>query len=105
LSYSTVSGDGLYLRLSEISDFSQDAWAPARPELVESNRPADLPRPPGLDLAVVTRGEVAFVSVGNLQSPWLPVPYPASRLTGLVGEWRWVPQSLTVASNGSLAAG
>lgn len=105
LTYSTVSGAGLYLRLSEISDFGPDEWVVERPVIEESNRPADLPRPPGLDRGVTTKREVAFVHVGNLHSPWLPVPYAASRVVGLTGEWRWVPESLTVASNGSLAAG
>lgn len=105
LTYSTVSGDGMYLRLSEIADFAGETWGAQRPVLEESNRPADFPRPPGLDRGVSTQRDVAFVHVGNLQSPWLPVPYAASRIVGLQGEWRWVPGSLTVASNGSLAAG
>lgn len=105
LTYSTVSGDGLYLRLTEIVDFTGEEWESERPVLAPERRPADLPRAPGLDLGVSTRAEVGFVRVGNLQSPWLPMPYPASRVTGLVGEWRWVPESFTFASNGSLAAG
>lgn len=105
LTYSTVSGEGYYLRLSEISDFTGDSWQPERPELLTERRPVDLPRASGLDRAVPTRPEVGYVHVGNLQSPWLPVPYPARSIVGLSGDWKWVPESFTIASNGSLAAG
>ncbi|MBX3094356.1 MAG: transglutaminase domain-containing protein [Cryobacterium sp.] len=105
LSYSTVSGEGYYLRLSEISDFAGDSWQPERPELLTERRPVDLPRASGLDRVVPTRPEVGYIHVGNLQSPWLPVPYPARSIVGLAGDWKWVPESFTIASNGSLAAG
>src|SRR5690606_38188535 len=83
LTYSTVSGKGYYLRLSEISDFSGDSWQPERPELLTERRPVDLPRASGLDRLVPTSPEVGYIHVGNLQSPWLPVPYPARSIVGL----------------------
>src|SRR5690606_20020608 len=80
-------------------------WQPERPELLTERRPVDLPRASGLDRLVATSPEVGYIHVGNLQSPWLPVPYPARSIVGLSGDWKWVPESFTIASNGSLAAG
>lgn len=103
LSYSTVSGKPEYLRLTEISSFSGQQWGPERPMLDPDNRPVDFPRPPGLVSGVSTTNEVSYIQVDNLLSPWLPVPYPATRITGLTGGWSFVPESFTVASNDSLA--
>jgi transglutaminase-like putative cysteine protease len=105
LSYSTVSGKPEYLRLVVVSDFFSNSWGPNQPALDQDNRPVDLPRPPGLAVGVTTEREVSYIHVANLLSPWLPVPYPASSITGLTGSWQYIPDSLTVASNLSLARG
>lgn len=105
LSYSTVSGAPEYLRLVVVSDFFSNNWGPNQPSLNPDNRPVDLPKPPGLAVGVTTEREVSYIHVANLLSPWLPVPYPASSITGLTGSWQYVPDSLTVASNLSLARG
>ncbi len=103
LSYSTVSGKPEYLRLTEISSFSGQQWGPERPMLDPDNRPVDFPRPPGLSAGISTTNEVSYIQVDNLLSPWLPIPYPATKITGLTGGWSFVPESFTVASNDTLA--
>jgi transglutaminase-like putative cysteine protease len=105
LTYSTVSGQPEYLRLVEVSDFFSKDWGPSQPFLDPAHRPVDFPRPPGLAVGVSTGNEVTYVHVANLQSPWLPVPYPASSITGLAGSWQYLPDSFTVASNLTLARG
>ncbi|WP_168626582.1 DUF3488 and transglutaminase-like domain-containing protein [Cryobacterium sp. BB307] len=105
LSYTTASNKPYYLRLTTISDFSQDGWGPEQPVLDRSNRPHTIPRPSGLQADVRVREEVGFISVGNLASPWLPVPYPISSVTQLNGDWLWDKDTLTVASNTDLAIG
>lgn len=105
LSYTTGSGKPYYLRLTTISDFSQHGWGPEQPVLDPSNRPHTVPLPSGLDPDVAVREEVGFISVGNLASPWLPVPYPISSVTQLTGDWLWDKDTLTVASNTDLAIG
>src|SRR5690606_10769862 len=52
LSYSTVTGYSLYLRLNVITDLTAATWQPDPPELAWANRPADVARAPGLDRAV-----------------------------------------------------
>ncbi len=105
LTYSTVSGKADYLRLTEVSDFFGSEWGPTQPALDTKNRPVDFPRPPGLAVGVSTEREVTYFHVANLLSPWLPVPYPATSITGLTGSWQYLPASFTVASNVSLARG
>ncbi|MEO7146413.1 MAG: DUF3488 and transglutaminase-like domain-containing protein [Terrimesophilobacter sp.] len=105
LTYSTVSGTPHYLRLVEVSNFFSLNWGPTQPALDVDNRPVEFPRPPGLGVGVTTWREVSYLHVANLLSPWLPVPYPASSITGLEGSWQYVPDSFTVASNRTLARG
>lgn len=103
LTYSTVSGQPEYLRLVEVSDFSRRDWGPGQPDLEPQNRPVAFPRPPGLSSEISTRPEVTYVRVANFLSPWLPVPYAASKVTGLEGSWQFIPSSFTVASTTTLA--
>ncbi len=105
LTYSTVSGRAGYLRLVEVTNFFSSQWGPTQPALDPENRPVDFPRPPGLAVGVSTDAEVTYLHVANLLSPWLPVPYPATSITGLTGSWQYLPASFTVASNLSLAHG
>lgn len=105
LTYSTVSGRPEYLRLVEVSDFFDNEWGPSQPHLDPENRPVAMPRPPGLAVGISTENEVSYVHVANLLSPWLPMPYPASSVTGLTGSWQYLPDSFTVASNLTLARG
>ncbi|MEO7348836.1 MAG: DUF3488 and transglutaminase-like domain-containing protein [Terrimesophilobacter sp.] len=105
LTYSTVSGKPEYLRLAEISDFSGQDWGPGQPVLDNQNRPVAFPRAPGVSSRVTTAREVTYVHVANLASPWLPLPYAPSAVTGLQGSWQFLPESFTVASNHDLARG
>jgi transglutaminase-like putative cysteine protease len=105
LTYSTVSNQPEYLRMVEVSNFYSSTWGPAQPTLDPNNRPVEFPRPPGLGVEVSTEREVSYIHVANLLSPWLPVPYPSSSITGLQGSWQYLPDSFTVASNATLARG
>ena len=105
LTYSTLSNDPHYLRLTTVQDFSGTDWGPSEPSLDSADTPVQFGDPPGLSSQVPTDREISYVNVANLWSPWLPVPYPTMRVTGLTGKWLWDPESLTVASNNSLARG
>src|SRR5690606_29903801 len=39
--------------------------------------------------------------IEDLQSTYLPVPYPATRITGLNGDWQWLLAGGTVRSTGA----
>lgn len=98
LVYTTVTGDPHYLRLVTLEKFSGTAWVPDSPKQKHSNTVTSFARPVGLSSKVVTTKETTTISVGNFTSPWLPVPYPTSQISGLSGDWYWESGSLAVSS-------
>lgn len=105
LTYTTVSGDDYSLRLVTLRNFSGKDWSPDAPASNPANSPGRLPAPPGLAPGVATTNEISYLRVQNLVSPWLPVPYPTSRVTGLSGHWSWQPKDLSIASTDSVTRG
>src|SRR5690606_19794107 len=93
------------LRMSEISDFTGATWGPERPVLDRRNSIRDMPLPPGLGADVPQSIDFTRVDTGALVSNWLPLPYPVTTITGVKGTWRWVPQSLSVASSNTTTQG
>jgi hypothetical protein len=98
LVYSTVTGDSHYLRLVTLEKFSGAAWIPDAPKQNRSNTVASFARPAGLSSKVATTKETTDISISNFTSPWLPVPYPTSEISGLSGDWYWESGSLAVSS-------
>ena len=45
-----------------------------------------------------TAKDQVFITVDGLTSPWLPLPYPTSRVGGLEGTWYWDSDGLAVRS-------
>ena len=43
---------------------------------------------------------ITDVSIQNLASTWLPMPFPAVGVTGLDGDWSTVADNRTVISDG-----
>jgi len=104
LTYSTSSSAPVQLRLATIRDFSGADWGPgAYPD--PRNRLTAFDAPPGLAADVPRRTQYTDVEVGNLLTPWLPAPYPATRITGLTGSWSWQTADLAVYGDRTLAAG
>lgn len=98
LSYNTRSGSGRYLRLVSLQNFTAETWEPDPPVIDERNRPSQVGDPPGLASDVAVEDETTWVDVNNLGSPWLPVPYPTTRVSGLAGNWYWDAEALTFTS-------
>ncbi|MCC6270599.1 MAG: transglutaminase domain-containing protein [Microbacteriaceae bacterium] len=105
LTYRTQSGDPAYLRLVSLQNFHSDTWEPDPPTIDRDNSPQSVGDPPGLSAAVSTEAETTWVEVGNLGSPWLPVPYPATMVSGLRGDWFWDARDLTFTSPHRTARG
>ena len=57
-----------------------------------------LPQPDGLSAAVETSEHPIDVTIDEVRTTWLPVPYPTARIEGLDGSWFWDEGSLTVRS-------
>lgn len=105
LTYSTQSGDPTYLRLVSLQNFLAERWEPDPPTIDRAHGPRVVGEPPGLGVDVATDVEITRVEVSNLGSPWLPVPYPATTISGLKGDWFWDAQDLTFSSPNRAAGG
>ena len=55
-----------------------------------------MPRPDGLSRAVEADEHPIDVTIDEVRTTWLPVPYPTTRVDGLRGSWFWDDGSLTV---------
>jgi transglutaminase-like putative cysteine protease len=98
LTYSTLSGDPTYLRLVSLQNFTAETWEPDPPTIDRNNVPSAVGPPPGLAQDVRADSETTWVDVSNLGSPWLPVPYPVTGVSGLRGDWFWDADDLTFTS-------
>lgn len=76
----------LYLRAVTLDEFNGVEWKAARREVRKFE--GDFPDAPGLTATVETSPvETAVNAFENMQSDYLPMPYPATRLT-VEGAWR-----------------
>lgn len=98
LTYNTQSGSAHYLRLVSLQNFTAETWEPDPPVIDEQNLPSRVGAPPGLAADVAVEDETTWIDVNNLGSPWLPVPYPATSVSGLAGNWFWDAEALTFTS-------
>jgi len=105
LTYSTSSGESVYLRLATLDRFDGRQWQPADVTPPSSHKVDQFPAPAGLLPAVDRTSLTAKVQVGGITGRWLPVPYPASRIDGLSGDWRYVDGGLSVRSQDTNAGG
>jgi len=87
-----------YLRAVTLSSFDGSVWQPDRADTV--NVPADGPvfAAPPIDADIAVAQYTTDISVGELDSPWLPVPSPATTVTGLQGDWLGMPDNRTIVS-------
>ena len=98
LTYRTRSGNAEYLRIVNVDNFTGSNWSPSKPAPDRSHSINQIGAPPGLSGEVKTTRETSRISVKGLTSPWLPLPYPTSRITGLQGNWYWDTNNLVVHS-------
>ncbi|MEV6328230.1 DUF3488 and transglutaminase-like domain-containing protein [Streptomyces sp. NPDC051909] len=106
LRYRTNATDksGLYLRLVALDQFDGTSWkSSVRP--IE-DVPEQLPWPDGLAQDVrVSEVTTNFVAAGEYEQKWLPMPYPASRVS-IGGSWRYEPAGrMLVGDNGQSTRG
>ena len=91
-----------YLRAVTLSRFDGEKWQPDR-GLTDSIEEQFEPFTIDPDVPVVEY--TATVQIVNYVSPWLPVPYSATALEGLEGDWSVLPQNRTVVSRSSSPQG
>ncbi|WP_370412017.1 DUF3488 and DUF4129 domain-containing transglutaminase family protein [Streptomyces fradiae] len=106
LRYRTNATDknSLYLRLVALDQFDGTSWkSSVRP--IE-DVPEQLPWPDGLAQDVrVSEVNTNFVASGEYEQKWLPMPYPASKVS-ISGSWRYEPAGrMLVGDNGQTTRG
>ena len=101
LTYTSTSPQGEYLRLTTLERFDGDEWKPSPILPLTQNTVDSFGPPPGLTDDVLTTPIVSDVTINNVVGRWLPVPYPATSVRGLTGEWFWEPDALSVRTTES----
>jgi transglutaminase-like putative cysteine protease len=104
VSYVTDAPGGLYLRLATLDEFNGINWEPDA-ATDPDNGLDEFPPPPGLADEVPRAPYSATIEVQELGGHWLPIPYPATSVQGVEGEWRWEADGLAVRSTGADARG
>lgn len=104
LYYTTTAPTPEYLRIATLDRFDGESWNLEEMQAGSDQQAArGLPTPPGLT-EEITRSVVDYdIAVGPLDTPRLPLPYPAS-VVDIEGDWRWDADSFDVFSaeeNGS----
>lgn len=87
LSYVTTAEKPLYLKLVDLSDFSEGVWQPDASDVPSVGTIERLSPPAGLGEAVPRTTVTSQVSIEALRSDWLPLPYPATSLTSAGSGW------------------
>jgi transglutaminase-like putative cysteine protease len=105
LEYSTESRSGEYLRLTTVDDFEGAAWEPTRAAPTSANTLDSIPFPVGLAEGVPVVRESSDIRILSLDSPWLPVPYPPTAVSGVDDSWRWSRGNLSISSRTNGSAG
>ena len=91
--YTTTLEKTPYLRAAVLRDFNGRTWRPVGPDALGRAEGAlvlreDIPAEP----------QTTAISVVGLRSTMLPVPYPATRVSGLSQEWSWNRVGQTLGS-------
>ncbi|MBK4346213.1 transglutaminase TgpA family protein [Lacisediminihabitans changchengi] len=98
LTYSTSSGNAHYLRLVSVGNFRGVNWEPDDFRLDRRNSVDAIDTAPGLRQDVPRKRDTTSVTIESLTSEWLPMPYPATKVTGLQGDWFWDSEGRAVSS-------
>lgn len=94
-----------YLRATTLSRFEGDVWQPDRAQTVSLGAESAFGAVDA-DAEIRVTDYRARIDVVNLDSPWAPVPYPATGIDGLGGgAWGAVPYNRTVATTSGSTQG
>lgn len=91
-----------YLRLTTLSQFNGRIWQPDRGDL---NTQREGFGEPEWGAEIATEEETTSIRVLRMSSSWLPLPYPATRVQGVSGSWRVMPENRTLFARNADAAG
>ncbi|OUE28790.1 Protein-glutamine gamma-glutamyltransferase [Clavibacter michiganensis] len=101
LRYSTASTTPLYFKVTTLSRFEGEEWAPSPLRPPEENTVDAIGPDLGARRDVPVEDVEARVQVEGSSSAWLPAPYAPRSVSGLEGTWRWSEQGLAIRSSDS----
>jgi transglutaminase-like putative cysteine protease len=105
LQYTTTAKTPPYLRLTTLDGFAGTVWTHRQGPIQPLSTGGFIPTVEGLSASVKTAKIETDVQVQNMDSEWLPVPYPTTRISELNGRWAWDTQDRTVSGLGANANG
>ncbi|MDQ1582694.1 MAG: hypothetical protein QOF36_748 [Microbacteriaceae bacterium] len=105
LSYTTTAPTPQYLKLTSLDQFTGTVWKHRERNLSRLPRVDTIGPAFGLSKGVTTKKFETTVRIDNMNSRWLPVPYPVTNVNGLSGTWSWDPADLTIGAVNTNAAG
>ena len=94
LQFTTTAERAPYLKVATLLDFNGKAWKPSNEVKIgriEGNV--------GLYPEIARKEVSTTITIKHLDSPRLPVPYPALEVDGNKGDWDWEAQGLTLKSD------
>lgn len=98
LTVRTTAPTAPYLRAVTLSRFDGAVWQPDSSDTVPVPAEGAVFAPVTVAEGITVADYDTTVTIDQLDSPWLPVPYPASSVTGLTGDWLGMPQNRTVVT-------
>lgn len=101
MTYTTTLSEAPYLKIATLRKFTGDTWRP-----VEDDGSGPSPSDRAMaDRHIAATSEHTSITIEKLRSRRLPVPYPATNVSGLEGSWRWQRAGLTLRSEKSTTSG
>ncbi|MDO9590115.1 MAG: transglutaminaseTgpA domain-containing protein, partial [Microcella sp.] len=104
LRYSTDADGGLYLTLSHLAEFTDEAVQPV--VAGDQVQPGTVGPPSWLGADVETTPVSTRIELENVRTRWLPLPSAPVQLSGLTGDWRVNDSGVTISTvEGSVREG
>lgn len=94
--YFSPDGERPYFTLLTLERFEGAAWGVTESAIDGDNTVDAMPEPDGLSGRVETDEHPIDVTIDQVRTTWLPLPYPTTQVDGLNGSWFWDDGSLTV---------
>jgi len=101
LRYSTATQTPLYFKVTTLSRFEGEEWAPSPLQPPDENTVDAIGPDLGTGRDVPAEEVEARVQVEGSSSAWLPAPYAPRSVDGLEGSWHWSEQGLAIRSSDS----
>jgi transglutaminase-like putative cysteine protease/CDP-diglyceride synthetase len=105
LHYRTTATEQPYLALLTLDDIRGTTWLPRSVEPDPGNTVAAIDPPPGLSEGVARTSVTTVISIDGVTTDLLPVPVPATSVSGLSGNWFWSNDTRSISSPDRTTAG